>query len=130
MTDVQKIAQLTDIQKAAVAREAQKSVTSALKRYSRRALAGYLILLVGLGFAINGNHTAINDSHERAIKLRTVICLVLTQSDQGLYIDAEEGKIDRKELTAALTESAKFRKEIGPAPGCLTTLTPRAVPVS
>lgn len=124
MNDTDKIAQLTDAQKAAVAREAKKSVSSALKTYSRRALAGYLLLFVGIGFAINGNYAAINDSHARGTKLRTVICLVLTQSDRGLYQDSTEGKLTHVELQAALAETAQFRKEIGPAPGCLTTPTP------
>lgn len=117
----------TEDQHAEIAKIAGASSDNVLKRYSRKALVGFLLLLVGVGFAVNGSHNALNDSRERGTKLRTVICLVLTQADGGLYEQHAEGKLSSNELTAALVETAEFRKDIGPAPGCLTTPTPPPV---
>jgi hypothetical protein len=117
------VADLTDDQRV-VYDLVIKDALELIKSYAKRATIGFLLLLVGLGFAINGNTQALNDSRSRGQKVRTVICTVLTQSDQETYILAEKGQISAAELQNALKATATYREEVGPAPGCTNTITP------
>lgn len=115
---------IVDAAKAAAVVEAKNEALGLLRSYVRRASVGFLLLLVGIGYAINGNTQALNDSHERGQKVRTVICTILTQSDEQTYASAKKFNLSASELQASLKTTAHYREEVGPAPGCDNTITP------
>lgn len=96
----------------------------AAKRSQRRqavwrtlVMVGYLIMFLGLSYTIH-------DSRERSIKSRGVVCEILTGGDATLYAYQREGTITERQLRRGLRQSAEYREKLGPAPACVSTLTP------
>ena len=114
----------TSDQTEAVERTAAASAHRVLRNYTRRALIGFFLLLVGVGYAINGNTQTLKDSHERGQKVRTVICTILTESDYQAYAFTKKHNLNAESLQASLKATAHYREEVGPAPGCNGTITP------
>lgn len=116
--------EFTPEQIRAIQHESKVATRNAIKRYVRSAIVGYALLLAGVGFAINGNREALQSSQVHGTQVRSVICTVLTQSDQETYVLASKGQISDAELQNALRATAKYREDVGPAPGCNNTITP------
>lgn len=96
-------------------------VHGAVRRDTRRwrtyASIGFLILALGLGYGIHDNRV-------RSTRARGVVCQIIVAGDQSLYTYEQEGSITHRQLLRALRLSAGYRKLLGPAPNCSTTLTP------
>jgi hypothetical protein len=110
-----------------VERAAEKRSEAKLRRYRNQSLAGFVILLLGVGIAVHGNAVAITDSAQRSTSGRSVICKLITQGDQQTYKYEHEGTLTHLQAQRALKESALARKQLGPAPGCSPTITPETV---
>jgi hypothetical protein len=110
----------------------ETTATQALKHYARRAVVGYIVLLIGVGVALYGVRSALNDSKERGATVRNVICLILQQADQFDYAAFNEHKINSTELVAGLHVTARYRQEIGTGydrksvPSCFDKITPES----
>jgi hypothetical protein len=93
------------------------AVRADFKRYRLQAIVGFLVLALGLGYAIR-------DNRERSTRARGVVCQIITAGDSTAYAYEREGTISRRQLLRALRQSAEYRALLGPAPACSPGLTP------
>jgi hypothetical protein len=93
------------------------TVWKAIRRTLRWAVLGYLLLVVGLGYAIH-------DNRQRSTAGRAVLCKIITQGDSTSYAYSREGTINPAQLRRALRQSAEYRRQLGPAPACSPGITP------
>lgn len=90
---------------------------------NHKATVGYVLLAVGIGYAVNGNSEAIHESRDRGKISRGVICNILTQTDEQtieqlpatsklLHIPM---KTLKKYEADTLKRSAHYRHQLGPS---------------
>lgn len=107
--------------------QTRDDVTLALKRYSKRATAGFAILVIGIVLAFAQVHQYQADSKARGAAIRSVFCQILVETDRELYADHKNGKITTFELNAGLAATARDRGQVGQGYNvaeCYATVTP------
>jgi hypothetical protein len=92
------------------------TVAKAIRRYVVGAAVGYVILALGLGYAIH-------DGRVRGTRARAVLCRLITKGDSTLYAYHREGLLNDRQLRRALRQSAESRRDLGPAPNCVSMVT-------
>lgn len=101
---------------AATARAyARREAQGVLKRYRNQALIGFLVLLLGLGYAIK-------DTHDKSRAGRSVLCQIIERGDKQAYIYRDEHTITTQQLHRALAQSVEYRKLLNA--GCSLKITP------
>lgn len=95
----------------------ERSARNAVRRYRNQALAGFFILLLGIGWAVK-------DQHDQSYKARGVLCQIISQGDQQAYSYVTDGTITKVQLDRALKASAHYRELLSPGKGCTTSITP------
>jgi hypothetical protein len=107
-----------------------------------KGAVGFVLLLIGTVIAVHGNTEALNDSKDRGLKARAVICDIITEGDEQsirqapasaklLHIDQA---VLNEYLKKQLETSAHYRAQLAPstpASACehgLTKLKPEPTP--
>lgn len=98
-----------------------KQTERVLRKYKRRAVSGFLLLLIGIGIAIGLQQRS-------SYEARGVVCQILTDADKTTYAYEKEGTITKRQLRRALRASAAYRRRLLPAPHCSDDVTPPPPP--
>jgi hypothetical protein len=131
-----------------VSQQEHQEVLDRFKSWGRRATIGYLIALVGIGFAVFTSHQASEEAlsagKDKGSVVRSVLCKRLTDADTQLYTYLKEHKAGSGGFRALLTpdiihkslsNNAKERGELNYLPHpkpkgvCTSKITPEPPPV-